>query len=85
LLNKILIYFSLFMILFRTKLEASIDQHKAYEKTIQNAKETVKKNDRAYNKEVKKRDAMRADTASLKLKVNFFFFIFFYSNLRLFF
>jgi hypothetical protein len=54
---------------FRTKLQASIDQHKVYEKTIRDAKETVKKNDRAYNGEVKKRDATRADTASLKLKV----------------
>jgi len=60
----------LFIILFRTKLQASIDQHKAYEKTIRDAKETVKKNDRDYNKEVKKRDAIRSDTASLKLKVN---------------
>ncbi len=57
------------IILSRTKLQASIDQHKAYEKTILEAKETVKKNDRAYNKEVKKRDATRADTSSLKLKV----------------
>lgn len=69
------------MIFIRTKLEASIDQHKTYEKTISDAKETVKKNDRAYNVEVKKRDATRSDTASLKLKVNFFILIFFYLNL----
>ncbi|CAF4666600.1 unnamed protein product, partial [Rotaria magnacalcarata] len=30
------------------KLQASIDQHKAYEKAIRDAKSTVKKNDRAY-------------------------------------
>lgn len=57
------------MILFRTKLEASIDQHKTYEKTIRDAKETVKKNDKSYNIEVKKRDATRSDTARLKLKL----------------
>ena len=57
------------LLLIRTKLQASIDQHKAYEKTIRDAKETVKKNDRDYNAEVKKRDAIRSDTASLKLKV----------------
>jgi len=31
----------------------------------------VKKNDKEYNREVKKRDAARSDTASLKLKVRF--------------
>lgn len=51
------------------KLEAAIDQHKTYEKTISDAKETVKKNDRAYNIEVKKRDAARAQGTTLKLKV----------------
>jgi len=69
-LLKFNLSYFLFIILFRTKLQASIDQHKAYEKTISDAKETVKKNDRAYNKEVKKRDAIRSDTANLKLKVN---------------
>ncbi len=64
-----LLFFFKFSILFRTKLQASIDQYKAYEKTIHDAKETVKKNDRAYNAEVKKRDAMRTDTSNLKLKV----------------
>ena len=54
---------------FRAKLEAAIDQHKTYEKTISDAKETVKKNDRAYNIEVKKRDAARAQGTTLKLKV----------------
>jgi len=56
---------------FSGKLQASIDQHKAYEKTIRDAKQTVKKNDKEYNREVKKRDAARSDTASLKLKVRF--------------
>ncbi|CAF2707819.1 unnamed protein product [Rotaria sp. Silwood2] len=51
-----------------TKLQASIDQHKAYQKTIHDAKVTVKKNDRAYEEEVKKRDTARADIASNKLK-----------------
>lgn len=55
---------------FRAKLQALIDQYKTYEKTIRDAKETVKKNDRAYEAEVKKRDAARSDVASLKLKVN---------------
>lgn len=59
------------MLCFRAKLQASIDLHKTYEKTISDAKETVKKNDRAYDAEVKKRDAMRSDSASLKLKVGF--------------
>ena len=52
------------------KLQASIDQHKTHEKTIHNAKEIIKKNDRAYDKEVKKRDVARAEIASHKLKVN---------------
>ena len=56
---------------FRSKLEAAVDQHKTYEKTIREAKETVKKNDRAYNSEVKKRDANRAEGTTLKLKVKF--------------
>ncbi|CAF1263266.1 unnamed protein product [Rotaria magnacalcarata] len=51
------------------KLQASIDQHKAYEKAIRDAKSTVKKNDRAYEEEVKKRDVARADIASNKLKL----------------
>jgi hypothetical protein len=73
------------IILFRTKLQASIDQHRTYEKTIRDAKETVKKNDRAYNAEVNKRDTMRAGTANLKLKVKlcFFFLIVFQIDLSL--
>ncbi|CAF3517427.1 unnamed protein product [Rotaria socialis] len=51
------------------KLQASIDQHKAYEKAIRDAKSTVKKNDRTYEEEVKKRDVARADIASSKLKL----------------
>ncbi|CAF5172488.1 unnamed protein product, partial [Rotaria sp. Silwood1] len=52
-----------------TKLQASIDQHKVYQKTIHDAKVTVKKNDRAYEEEVKKRDTERTDIASNKLKL----------------
>ncbi|CAF3685099.1 unnamed protein product [Rotaria sp. Silwood1] len=52
-----------------TKLQASIDQHKVYQKTIHDAKVTVKKNDRAYEEEVKKRDTARTDIASNKLKL----------------
>src|SRR5205085_1683267 len=70
-----LFFFLLLVFIFiRTKSQASIDQHQTYQKTIRDARETVKKNDRAYNTEVKKRDAVRADIASLKLKVNFFIF-----------
>jgi hypothetical protein len=58
-------------LVFRGKLQASVDQYQAYEKTIRDAKETVKANDRNYNEEVAKRDAIRSDTASLKLKVKF--------------
>jgi type VI protein secretion system component VasF len=63
--------FLLLSLFFRAKLQASIDQHKTYEKIIRDAKQTVNKNDDAYNEEVAKRDALRADTASLKLKVKF--------------
>jgi len=62
---------SFISLVFRGKLQASVDQYKAYEKTIRDAKETVKANDRNYNEEVAKRDAIRSDTASLKLKVKF--------------
>lgn len=58
-----------FLAVFSVKLQASIDQHKAYEKTIRDAKQTVKKNDKEYNGDVKKRDEARSDTTSLKLKV----------------
>ncbi len=69
-LNQISIS-SFISLVFRGKLQASVDQYKAYEKTIRDAKETVKANDRNYNEEVAKRDAIRSDTASLKLKVKF--------------
>ncbi len=62
---------SFISLVFRGKLQASVDQYKAYEKTIRDAKETVKANDQNYNEEVAKRDAIRSDTASLKLKVKF--------------
>lgn len=69
-LNQISIS-SFISLVFRGKLQASVDQYQAYEKTIRDAKETVKANDRNYNEEVAKRDAIRSDTASLKLKVKF--------------
>jgi hypothetical protein len=58
------------MFISSAKLDEAVDQHRTYEQTIVDAKETVKTNDRAYNTEVVKRDAARAETTALKLKVD---------------
>ena len=55
----------------RSKLDASIDQHASYEKTIADAQVTVESHRTAYSDECKKRDDARSATSTMKLKVKY--------------